>query len=108
MLYFLKTEPGMTATAVEAIAQQIVDPQEGGYLAWDLVKKARESSAGSVKLLAAKLLEYLPSAANGQDATLSSRPWARSDPMRCRPCQCCSSFRMRAIGASRCRLLSLW
>ena len=61
-LYFLKTEPGMTATAVEAIAQQIVDPQEGGYLAWDLVKKARESSAGSVKLLAAKLLEYLPSA----------------------------------------------
>ncbi len=61
-LYFLKTEPGMAAKAIEALAQQIVNPQEGGFLAWDLVMKVKRASAGSVKLLAAKLLELLPRA----------------------------------------------
>ncbi len=57
--YFLKTEPAMVAKAVEMLAKQIVHPDEGSYLAWDLVKKAREASPDSMELLASKLLDLL-------------------------------------------------
>ena len=61
--YFLKTEPAMVAKAVEIVAKQIVHPDEGSYLAWDLVKQTREASPSSLELLASKLLErFLPRA----------------------------------------------
>ena len=64
--YFLKTEPDMVAKAVEMLAKQIVHPDEGSYLAWDLVKKAREASAGSMELLASRLVDLLAQAPKHQ------------------------------------------
>ncbi len=60
--YFLKTEPAMVAKAVEMLAKQIVHPGEGSYLAWHLVRKAREACPGSLEPLATRLLELLPGA----------------------------------------------
>ena len=57
--YFLKTEPAMVAKAIELLAKQIVHPDEGSYLAWDLVKRAREASPGSLEPLASRLLDVL-------------------------------------------------
>ena len=58
-LFFLKREPAMGAGAMDTLADQMVDPLEGSYLWWDLVKQAREASPGSMTALAARLLERL-------------------------------------------------
>ena len=57
--YFLKTEPGMAAFAIDALAKQIIFPGEGSYVAWDLVKQTRSASASSLKPLASILLDRL-------------------------------------------------
>ncbi len=57
--YFLKSEPGMAARAIDALAKQIMSPQEGNYLAWDLVKRTKDASPGSLEPLASILLERL-------------------------------------------------
>jgi hypothetical protein len=58
-VYLLKHEPGMAATALDAIADQIVNPRDGGHLPWDLVKDVREASPGSLESLARSLVERL-------------------------------------------------
>src|SRR5262249_60648867 len=55
----LKREPSMADRALELLADQIASPGEGSYPAWDLVKRTREASAGSLKPLAARLVEHL-------------------------------------------------
>jgi hypothetical protein len=57
--YFLQREPEMVDQALELLADQTANPGEGSYLAWDLVKRAREASPGSIKRLAARLIERL-------------------------------------------------
>jgi HEAT repeat protein len=57
--YFLKTEPAMVGKAVEMLAKQIAHPDEGSYLARNLVKRAREASPVSMEPLASKLLDLL-------------------------------------------------
>jgi hypothetical protein len=57
--YFLQHEPGMVDRALDVLADQTADPGQGSYLAWDLVKRAREAASDSLKPLAARLLERL-------------------------------------------------
>ena len=58
-VYLLKHEPGMASKALDAIADQIVNPMDGGHLLWDLVKDVREASPGSLAPLANLLVERL-------------------------------------------------
>ena len=58
-VYLLKHDPGMAAKSLDAIADQIVNPKDGGHLLWDLVKDVREGSPGSLAPLARSLVERL-------------------------------------------------
>ena len=61
-IYFLQHEPAMAARAIDTVAEQVANPIEGSYFAWDLVKRLRQASTGSIKLLTPRLLELLPRA----------------------------------------------
>jgi HEAT repeat protein len=58
-LFFLKQEPGMAQRAIETLAEQIVDPLDGSYLLWDLVRKMREASPGAMTPLVSALVARL-------------------------------------------------
>ena len=47
-LFLLKHEPGMAARIIDTLADQIVDPLDGGYVLWDLIAKMRKTSPGSI------------------------------------------------------------
>ena len=85
-VYLLKHDPGMASKALDAIADQIVNPMDGGHLLWDLVKDVRRSLsrlAGSPGDIAGRA----PLAGPGSPTAASMRswPWARSDRKPDRP-----------------------
>lgn len=55
----LRYEPGLTPRIIELLAEQMVDPQEGGYMPEYLVQQMREASPGSMAPLAKSLVERL-------------------------------------------------
>jgi HEAT repeat protein len=58
-IYFLEHEPGMASRVIDTVAEQIANPMEGSYFGSDLVKRLRNATSGSTKLLTPRLLELL-------------------------------------------------
>ncbi len=50
-LFLLKNDPGMATRAIDTLAEQIVDPMNGSYLLWDLIRKMRTASPASISSL---------------------------------------------------------
>jgi HEAT repeat protein len=63
-LYLLKHDASMARRAIETIAEQIVDPLNGSYLLWDLIRKTRKESPGSITPLVPALVTRLARASN--------------------------------------------
>src|SRR5262249_20281442 len=58
-LFLVKQEPGVAHRALDTLAEQIVDPLDGSYLLWDIIRKLRKASPGSLTRLARSLVDSL-------------------------------------------------
>ena len=58
-LFLLKHDPSMATRTIDTLVEQIVDPLEGGYLHWDLIRKMREVAPGSITPLVPALVARL-------------------------------------------------
>jgi HEAT repeat protein len=58
-LFFLEHEPDVAPRAIETLAEQIVDPLDGSYLLWDLIRKTREASPSSITSLVSAIVARL-------------------------------------------------